>query len=350
MVRRTITFASLVVCGHGASQLPAHDLAEEVRAEQKQNLHIHEIFENLENNDEKEERKVRHNKNLVALMQTGSSVLRIKVPADKLSKEVEREAAQNIQIHEVFGNNEKKSKDELRRLKTDKNLSQLQLSSSGETPADVVAKQVKEQTYETVRIQEPFKEKEMKDKEEIHRIKKDPTMAELIQESPADKLAKTVKEQQAHEIQIHDTFDALEKEDRKKEKKIHRDRTLSQLLQKQDVPDTDDAMDKYLGVKHSLAEELTMVSDPSTHEALSASIGGTVTVPLSSQLQESETFLQLRFLQLRTKTQMKTAPGVEKKVQDESMEDVYLNEEFKSLEKKDVAEERAVKLDPSMKA
>lgn len=291
MVRRTITFASLVVCGHGASQLPARHLAAEVHDERKQNLHIHEIFENLENNDKKEERKVRHNKNLVALVQTGSSVLDGKDPADKLSKEVEREAAQNIQIHEVFRENEKNSKDEIRR------------------------------------------------------IKKDPTMAQLIQESPADKLAKTVKEQQAHEIQIHDTFGALEKEDRKKEQQIHRDRTLSQLLQKQDGPDSDDAMDKYFGVKHSLAEELTMVSDPSSHEALSASTGGTVTVPLSSQLQESATFLQLRI-----KTQTKTAPGVEKKVQDESMEDVYLNEEFKSLEKKDVAEERAVKLDPSMKA
>jgi len=341
---RTITLASLA-SANGTSQLRAPDVAAEVHAEQKQSLHISEIFQNLENNDKKEERKVWHNKNLVALVQTGSTVLHQKSPADKLKKEVEREAAQNIQIHEVFRSNEKKSQEDLRRIKTDRNLSQLQLSSS-RTPADVVAKQVKEQTYNTIKIHETFQDKEKKDKEEVNHVKTDPNMAQLIQESPSDKLAETVKAQKAHKLQIHDSFEALEKEDKKKEQQIHRDRTMSQLLQKHDgVSDSDDAMDKYLGVKHPLAEELNSEAVPLSQDAQSTSTGGTVTVPLSSQLQESATFLQVR-----AKTQTKTAPGVEKKVQEESMEDVYLNEEFKSLEKKDVAEERAVKLDPSMKA
>jgi len=312
------------------------DVAAEVKKESNQDIKIHEVFQNLETEDVNKEKKMKGDKNLMALIQTGMK----ETPVDHVQAEVNREMEQNIQIHDDFAEIEKKDKEEVTRIKKDPNLAQIQLNSR--TSPGRLARIVASQGNQNLQIHEPFVETEQKDVAEVQKIKKDKNLSQLLQikTSPTDRIAKQVHEQAQENVQIHENFQSMEKEDKKNEKDIHRNKNLTQFIQKQRGDDfggnDDDAMDKYLGVDFSGSLVPEPLHQESTHQ-------GTVTVPLSSQLQESASFLQL-------KTKVKNAPGVEKEVAAESMEDVYLSDEWKIQEKQDAREISKVKHDPNMKA
>lgn len=291
-----------LACASKARLLAGPDVAAEVHRESKGVVQIHDVFQNLEKDDVKNEKVVKGATHMVALVQTQS----VTSPKDALSVKVQAEKHQNIQIHDAFASWEKEDKEVEKRVRAN---AQLHAFMQGGKPrSDVIANEVKEEGQQN--------------------------------------------------LQIHDTFKSLEKDDKKREKNIHVDRDLSEIQQKQvdfKYSDDADAMDKYLGISNfhlpaeaPVEEEHKRGRPEVEHTRPAASYGGggiVTSVPLSSQLQKSQSLLQTS-----TSLRAKTAPGVEKSVAAETMEDVYLADEFRSLEKKDKKTEKTVRSNPYMKA
>lgn len=305
-----------LACGNHAHLLAAPDVAAEVHRESKEMVEIHDVFNDLEQADVKEEKVVKKNKNLAAaLVQIGSvtSPKDNKTKKDKkkdpIAEKVKAEKNQEIHIHDEFASLEK---------------------------ADVQA------------------EMEVRGNHSLQALLQKPA-APAATPTPAprrvDIVAKEVRQEAEQNLQIHDEFAMKEKSDKKQEKQIHADRDLSAFQSEviDDNSDDTDAMSKYLGVPEfhvttdSPPQKVHKHSRPNVEDGMlpgasseSQGEGIVATVPLSSQLQQGQSLLQKNSLR------GKTTPNVEKRVANEMMED-----EFRSLEKNDKVFENTVYGDPN---
>eukprot|EP00397_Hematodinium_sp_SG-2012_P060105 GEMP01077859.1.p1 GENE.GEMP01077859.1~~GEMP01077859.1.p1 ORF type:complete len:275 (+),score=84.07 GEMP01077859.1:118-942(+) len=247
------------------------DVREEVRREARQNTQLHDVVHALENVDKEEVKKIKSERNLAALIQTSPDI----------AEEVRKEAAQNIQIHDVFNVMERRDQQDAKNIRGDKNFAALLQKSAPEVPL-------------------------------------------------------AVRRETADNIQMAD--------DVQEEKRIHGDKNL-QALQIQNIDDYDnhnDAMNRYLGNLHF---SMPVVNEPKPAPIHEDSPGDpkVTSIPLSSQLQEN--LMQRTTVNHRLRG--KTAPGVEKKVAEEQMEDVYIQDKFRTLEAADARDVKLAKRDPS---
>merc|ERR1719253_235306 len=92
------------LCTSAHAGLTAPDAAAEVKIESKENIQIHDVFAAQEKKSEEQEKQVKADKDLSALLQLKAT------PSDVADK-VALEGKQNIQIHDVFAEEEKQSEE-----------------------------------------------------------------------------------------------------------------------------------------------------------------------------------------------------------------------------------------------
>lgn len=267
------------------------DVTQKVRREANQDVQIHDVFGSLEKADKREETRIKSNRNLAALIQVNHTV----DTAPNVAKEVVKEADQNIQIHDGFGTLEQDDKRVLEEIKENKNLIALQTKAN-----------------------------------------------------PEKSTAADVHKEGNQNIQIHDVFGTMEDQDNQDVKRIRENKNLTALQQRRSIIDDDeDPMDKYLKESDPFLHKYNFNDDIHRGDN-TVNIEGTVaSIPLSSQLQEKSSFLQHRTRSLRGR---RTAPGVEKQVAIENMQDVYIHDGFSRLENTDEHAVNDVKGDPNLKA
>merc|ERR1719269_486759 len=127
----------------------------------------------MESKDQDEEKRIKKNKDLQALMQ-----LRQRNAPD-VSDEVARERGEDIQIHDGFGAMESKDQDEEKRIKKNKDLQALMQLRQRNAPD--VGDEVARERGEDIQIHDGFGALETKDKEDEKSVKKNPDLRALMQ-------------------------------------------------------------------------------------------------------------------------------------------------------------------------
>merc|ERR1719393_733635 len=97
----------------------APDMGDEVARERGEDIQIHDGFGALESKDQDEEKRIKKNRDLQALMQ-----LRQRNAPD-VSDEVAHERGEDIQIHDGFGALETKDKEDEKSIKKNRDLQAL---------------------------------------------------------------------------------------------------------------------------------------------------------------------------------------------------------------------------------
>jgi len=253
---------------------------------------------------------------------------------EKLAPEVKREANENLQIHDVFGGLENEDQQVVQRMKADHNLAAVQTAPD-------MASEVRKEANQNLQIHDVFGTLEHRDREEEQKVKANRSLRAFLQTAP--EMDSEVRKEANQNLQIHDVFGTLEQNDKKVEKTIKSDRNLTALQIHNDNDNDTDAMSQYLG--EIAFQKKSRGNDEPTKDSGENLDGRVVNIPLNSQLQET-------LLQQSSKTDLrakKTAPGVEQKVAVEKLEDVYIQDGFKSLESNDVHDVNVVKADPNLK-
>merc|ERR1719393_763097 len=97
----------------------APDMSDEVSRERGEDIQIHDGFGAMESKDQEDEKRIKKNKDLQALMQ-----LRQRNAPD-VSDEVARERGEDIQIHDGFGALESKDQEDEKSIKKNRDLQAL---------------------------------------------------------------------------------------------------------------------------------------------------------------------------------------------------------------------------------
>lgn len=262
-------------------------------------------------------------------------------PLATTEAEVQREKRQNVQIHDAFQTLETGDEKAEKKIKANRNLVMLQTS-----PLEKVRAQVNRDSRRNIRISESFSDQEKQDIKAEKAVRANRSMSAL-QTSPAV-LARQINDQRRQNTQIHDVFQAQEHEDDAVVKRTEADKSMKAFLQKGKWGDDDEnnddksgtAIDRYVAEFSEAEAKAEKAINLKPHDFTqdlphtTVSSGSVISIPLSSQLQES-------FLQTNSKT--KTAPGVAATVNKARMWDVYIHDTYADLEAKDKKEERRIR-------
>merc|ERR1719213_810016 len=144
-------------------QRNAPDVSDEVSLERGEDIQIHDGFGAMESKDQEDEKRIKKNRDLQALMQ-----LRQRNAPD-VSDEVARERGENIQIHDGFGAMESKDQEDEKRIKKNRDMQAfIQTTRNAPDVSDEVARE----RGEDIQIHDGFGAMESKDQEDEKRIKK----------------------------------------------------------------------------------------------------------------------------------------------------------------------------------
>jgi len=234
MVKANKDLSALQVASKNA---PESDVASKVATESKENLQIHDGFAVEQKADEENERRIRSNKDLSAL-QLGSKT----VPGSDVAKKVAVETRENIQIHDGFAQQQREDEEKEGEIRANKDLSALQLRSQT-APTSDIAKKVAVESMENLQIHDGFAQQQRVDEEKERRVKADKTLSALQLQSktlPGSDVAHRVAIESRENLQIHDTFVRQQAEDEEKEKEIKARKEMSALqLRSQTAPASD---------------------------------------------------------------------------------------------------------------
>jgi hypothetical protein len=202
------------------------DVSSKVTAETKQNLQIHDGFAQQQREDEEKEKEVRSNKDLSALQLMAKTV-----PGSDVAAKVAAETKANIPIHDGFAQQQKDDEDQERQIRANKDLSALQVMAETVPGSDVASKAAAE-TKENIQIHDGFEQQQREDeeKEKDIRANKDLSALQLVAKTlPGSDVAAKVAAETKANIQIHDGFAQQQKEDEEKEREVKANKDLSAL-------------------------------------------------------------------------------------------------------------------------
>merc|ERR1719387_2386687 len=126
----------------------------------------------MQTKDEQEEKQIKKNRDLQALLQITRN-------APDVSDEVSRERGEDIQIHDGFGALESKDQDEEKRIKKNRDLQALMQLRQRNAPD--VSDEVARERGEGIQIHDGFGALESKDQEDEKSIKKNRDLQALLQ-------------------------------------------------------------------------------------------------------------------------------------------------------------------------
>merc|ERR1719446_672812 len=136
----------------------------------------------------------------------------------------------DIQIHDGFGAMQTKDEQDEKKIKKNRDLQALiQIQRNAPDVSDEVSRE----RGEDIQIHDGFGAMQTKDEQDEKQIKKNRDLQALMQlrQRTAPDGSDEVARERGEDIQIHDGFNALESKDEQDEKKIRKSRDLQALLQ-----------------------------------------------------------------------------------------------------------------------
>lgn len=186
----------VVACvGASASALstsPIDALRAEAKREENQNIRISDYFANLEDQDSGKVRQIKHDKNLMMLQTRSKTAARSPREAasiDRVAQQVKADFANRIHISDAFVANEQDDVRKERQIKSNKNLHaflQTKTKTRG-SPIDKVAAAVARESHYNIQIHDGFEAQEKKSIANEIRIKKSVQAKSFLQRKSGDK-------------------------------------------------------------------------------------------------------------------------------------------------------------------
>jgi len=194
------------------------DVADKVATESLENIQIHDGFVAQQKKDEDAIKQVKADKDLSALLQVGSRT----TPDSDIAKKVTIESRENLQIHDGFAEQQKLDEEKEKHIKANKNLSALQLRGKNAPESDIASK-VKIESMENLQIHDGFLEQQKVDEANEKKVKANKDLSALqisSKTAPSSDVARQVAIDSMENLQIHDGFVKQQKVDEEKQKNI----------------------------------------------------------------------------------------------------------------------------------